>query len=227
VVLTAGHGDAPQAQTALEELCRTYWYPIYAYIRREGYSPHDAQDLTQEFFARLLEAGDLTTVGQEKGKFRSFLLAALNHFLSHEREHAQAAKRGGRATFMSFDDGAAEARYAIELATELTPERAFERRWAATLLEQAFARVRREFVAAGKAQLFEHLQSFLAADTEAGEYEAVAGKVQMRPGAVAVAVHRLRQRYRAAVRAEIAHTVASPDQIEDEMHSLFAALAPP
>jgi RNA polymerase sigma-70 factor (ECF subfamily) len=224
VVLAARGSKSAEAEVALEQLCRVYWYPLYAYVRRQGNSPHDAQDLTQEFFARLLEKNYLNSVEREKGKFRSFLLASLNHFLSNQRDRAAAAKRGGGQTPISLDERTAEERYSLEPATTVSPEDAFEKRWAITLLEQALERVRAEFVANGKGELFEHLKTFLAEGTGSGESKSVAAQLGMTPNGVAVAVHRLRKTYREAVRAEIAQTVASPDQIEDEMRHLFAAL---
>src|SRR6266404_3200449 len=150
VVLMAGQASSPQAAEALERLCRTYWYPLYAYVRRQGHAPHDAQDLTQEFFARLLARNYLATVGREKGRFRSFLLAALNHFMADERDRAKAAKRGGGKALISLDEEDAETRYQADMASPLSPDKIFEKRWATTLLEQAFTRLRDESVAGGK-----------------------------------------------------------------------------
>src|SRR5947209_11545063 len=149
VVLAAGRSDSPEATQALERLCAVYWHPLYAYVRRQGYAPHDAQDLTQEFFARLLARNYLGTVGREKGKFRSFLLAALNHFLADERDRAMAAKRGGGKPLISLDETDAETRYEADMPSQLSPDKSFEKRWATTLLEPAFARLRAEAVAAG------------------------------------------------------------------------------
>src|SRR5437868_2500654 len=160
VVIAAGESGSPRAEAALEKLCRTYWYPLYAYVRRQGHGPHDAQDLTQGFFARLLEKNYLGVVEREKGKFRSFLLAALNHFLANERDRMNAAKRGGGKPLISLDD-TAENLFSLEPASNLSPEMTFEKQWATTLLEQAFSRVREEFVAAGKGPLFDRLKGFL------------------------------------------------------------------
>jgi len=225
VVLTAGQTSAPGAAEALEKLCRTYWYPLYAYVRRKGHSPHDAQDLTQEFFARLLARNYLETVGREKGKFRSFLLAALNHFLADERDRALAAKRGGGKVFLSLDEQDAETRYQADVASPLSPDQIYDKRWATTLLEQAFAKLRQESVAAEKGERFDRLKIFLEDGTEPGDYAALGVELGMAANTVAAAVHRLRQRYRELVRAEIANTVASPDEINEEMRHLFAALA--
>jgi RNA polymerase sigma-70 factor (ECF subfamily) len=224
VVLMAGQSSSAQAAEALERLCRTYWYPLYAYVRRQGRAPHDAQDLTQEFFARLLAGNYLGTVGREKGKFRSFLLAALNHFMADERDRASAAKRGGGKVAISLDEQEAETRLQADLASPLTPDKIFEKRWAMTLLEQAFAKLREESVAAGNAERFDRLKIFLEDGTDAGDYAAVGGELGMAANTVAKAVHRLRQRYKELVRAEVANTVASPDEIKEEMRYLLAAL---
>ena len=224
VVLAAGQPDAPQAGEALEKLCRTYWYPLYAYVRREGYDPLDAQDLTQGFFARLLARNDLGQVGSQKGKFRSFLLAALRHFLSDQRDRARAAKRGGGAEVLSLDAQAAEQRYRLEPVDRMDAEKIFERRWAMTLLERALARLRDEAVVAGKAEWFERLRDFVAGDSEVSCREA-AVQLGQTESAVKSAVHRLRQRYRGLVREEIAQTVADPAEIEAEIRYLIAALS--
>lgn len=221
----AGQTSSPQAIEALETLCRTYWPPLYAYVRRLGHAPHDAQDLTQEFFARLLQRKYLASVGREKGKFRSFLLAALNHFLADERDRAKAAKRGGGMILISLDEETAENHYLLDAASQLSPDKIFEKRWATTLLEQAYAKVRAELIAAGKRDTFEKLKGFLADGTDSGDYTALAGELGMPANTVAVTVRRLRLRYRELVRAEIAHTVASPDEIKEEMRHLLAVLA--
>jgi DNA-directed RNA polymerase specialized sigma24 family protein len=225
VVLAAGQDSSAEAAAALESLCRTYWYPLYAYVRRQGYSPHDAQDLTQEFFARLLDKKYLASVEREKGKFRSFLLASLNHFLANERDRMNAAKRGGGKVPISLDETVAEGLYREEPASNLSPEKDFEKRWAIALLDQAFAKVRNEFVIAGKGRIFERLKMFLADGTGSGDYAALTVELGMSANTIAAAVRRMRQRYRELVRAEIANTVASPKEIEDEMHHLFAVLA--
>src|SRR5215471_5883914 len=224
VVLTAGQTSSPQAADALEKLCRTYWYPLYACVRRQGHAPHDAQDLTQEFFGRLLARNYLGTVGPEKGKFRSFLLAALNHFMADERDRAMAAKRGGGKALLSLDEEDAETRYQADMASALSPDKIFEKRWATTLLEQAFAKLRAESVAAEKGERFDRLSVFLQDGTDPGDYADVGKELGMAANSVAAAVHRLRRRYRELVRAEIANTVASPEEIQEEMGHLFAAL---
>jgi RNA polymerase sigma-70 factor (ECF subfamily) len=209
---------------ALETLCRAYWYPLYAYIRRKGHDAQEAQDLTQEFLIRLLEKDYLAHADRHKGKFRSFLLAALNHFLVNEWRDARAVKRGGSQPFISLDDNTAEGRYTLEPVSDLTPERIYERRWALTLLDQALTRLREESVAAGKARQFDQLRGFLTSEAREGDYDDAATQLTMKAGAVAVAVHRLRQRYGELVREEIAHSVGSRDEVEDEIRWLFGAV---
>ena len=218
-------GAAPESASALETLCRTYWYPLYAYVRRRGHSPEEAEDLTQEFFARLLASNDLSGVDRSKGKFRSFLLAAINHFLANEWDRATAAKRGGNQILISLDDENAEERYRMEPAAEVGPEKLFERSWARTLLAQGLARLRVEYAADGKTQQFEQIRCFLTEETGEGGYAAVAARLNMSTGAVAVAVHRMRQRYRELVRQEIAQTVTTPVELETEIRHLLAALS--
>jgi RNA polymerase sigma factor (sigma-70 family) len=222
VVLLADHSSSSAASGALEKLCRSYWYPVYSFVRRRGSSPHDAQDLTQEFFSRLLKRNSFADADPAKGRFRSFLLGALKHFLADEWDKAQAEKRGGHCEIFSLDALEPEARYALEPATDLTPERIFDRRWAATLLEHALRQLREEFTGAGKIRQFELLKPFLTNDAGPGGYDETAAQLETSPQTVAVSVHRLRQRYREAVRAEIAHTVTGPETIEEELRGLFA-----
>jgi RNA polymerase sigma-70 factor (ECF subfamily) len=224
VVLAAKEGDPSDAAAALEKLCRTYWYPLYAFLRREGRSPHDAQDLTQAFFAHLLQRDFLENVGPQKGKFRSFLLAALKNFLCDDWDKAIAAKRGGGQTFISLDDHNAEELYLLEPDPGAPAEQIFEQRWALTSLAQALARLREEFVAAGKIREFDHLKVFLSTSTSDGAYDDMAVKLGLAADAVAVKVHRLRQRYGELIRAEIAQTVANPADIEEELRHLFDAV---
>jgi len=225
VVLTAGQAASPQAGRALEELCRAYWYPLYAYVRRRGYDVHEAEDLTQEFFARLLAKNYLADVDRTKGKFRSFLLASLKHFLANEWDHAHAAKRGGGQPLLSLDTQTAETRYRSEPADELTPEKLLERQWALALLDQVLDRLEAEFAADGKRALFDQLKVFLTEGKGANSYAAIATRLQTTEGAVKVAAHRLRRRYRELLREEVSHTVASPTEIEEEIQNLFAAFA--
>ena len=224
VVLAARDGVSPQAAQALERLCRTYWFPLYAYVRRQGHGAPDAQDLVQGFFARLLQGNFLENVGPQKGKFRSFLLASLNHFLSDEWDKARAQKRGGGQMLISLDDANAEELYLAEPDSHLTAEEMFEQRWALTLLAQALAQLREEFAAAGKKREFDHLKIFLSTLTGDGGYDAAAAELEMPVATIAVKVHRLRQRYSELIRAEIAQTVGSPAEIEEEMGHLFNAV---
>jgi len=224
VVRVAGHESSAGAQAALEALCRTYWYPLYVYVRRRGYAREDAQDLTQAFFTRLLETKAVGRARPEKGKFRSFLLTSLNRFLINERERATAIKRGGGQALLPLDWETAEGRYQIEPPSDLKPEHTFDRQWALMLMERAMARLRQEHVAAGKDRLFDRLKGFLQQPTQEGGYEGVANELGMTPGAAAVAVHRLRQRYGELVREEIAHTVTRPEEIEDELRYLLSLL---
>jgi len=223
VVLTAQGPGSPYATEALEKLCRTYWYPLYAYVRRRGHSVEDAQDLTQEFFAHLIEKHWLAEADRGKGRFRTFLLTALNHFIAKEWRRSRAVKRGGGRVLVSLDD-TAEARYAQEAASNLTPEKIYDRRWALSLFDRALSRLREQYVAAGKTSLYDHLKGALSADPGEGGYARLGRELDLSPGAVAVAVHRLRQHYRQQVREEVAHTVDSPDDVEDEIRSLLAAL---
>jgi DNA-directed RNA polymerase specialized sigma24 family protein len=223
-VLAAQRGGSPEAAFALEKLCCTYWYPLYAYLRRKGYDPHKAQDLNQEFFYRLLRENYLGAVDRRRGKFRSFLLAALNHFLSNQRDHERAAKRGGGQTVLSLDDADAENRFKLEPSSDLSPEKIFERNWFMTLFDQALTRMRDEQAAAGRDELFEELKQFLIEDAEAGDYQTAAERVKMTPNAVAVTIHRWRERYKKLVHEEIVRTVADPSEIEDELRRFFTVL---
>ena len=225
VVLSARDDRATQAQASLAKLCQAYWYPLYAYVRRQGHSAHDAQDLTQDFFARLLEKNSLEQVRREKGKFRSFLLASLKHFLANEWDRARALKRGGGLELISLDGDSAETRYGLEPAHGETADKIFDRRWALTLLDATLIRLREEFAAEGKTKLFETLKLTLTAERGTTPYAELATKLGLSEGAVKVAVHRLRQRYREVLRAEIADTVGTAGEVEEELRHLFAALA--
>jgi len=225
VVLAASDPAAPQAADALEELCFTYWYPLYAYVRRSGHRPEDAQDLTQEFFARFLAKHYLAQVDRQKGQFRSFLLAALKHFLSDARDRARAIKRGGGRLHLSIDVQDAEGRYLLEPTDGMTPERIFERQWALTVLETTRAGLRQQYASAGKAARFSVLEKFLPGEQASMTYAEAGRGLGLAPGTVKWEVHELKQRFRKLLRAEIAHTVGSSDQIEDEVGHLIAVLS--
>jgi RNA polymerase sigma-70 factor (ECF subfamily) len=225
VLLASGQEESSQATEALERLCRTYWFPLYSFLRRKGYSAHDAEDLTQAFFARILEKNYLKAVDPRKGKFRSFLLAALDHFVANEWRRATTQKRGGKVSFLSFDDHMAEHRYLQEPASELSAERILEQRWATALLDQVLAQLRQEFQVAGKTETFEALKIFLTGEKKPAAYAELATKLRTTEPALKMAVSRLRQRYGELLRAEIANTVSGPEEVEEELRSLFAALS--
>lgn len=223
-VILAGDPDASLARKSVAELCGAYWYPLYAYIRRRGYDPEQARDLTQDFFARVLEKGLLAEADPARGRFRSFLRTVCAHFLANRRDREQARKRGGGRTMVSIDPIDAEGRYALELADGLTPERIFDRSWALTLLGRVVDRLGREYDEAGKAATFKALRGLLAGDPDAPSYADVAARLGSTEGAARVAAHRLRRRYGELLRGEIASTVVEPAEIEDEIRDLFAAL---
>lgn len=226
LVLSARNEQSPQSAAALEKLCRIYWYPLYAYIRRSGKSRENAEDLTQAFFARLLEKKSLDSAQQERGRFRSFLLVVLKRFLANEWERAHAQKRGGFQTQISLDTETAERKFQSEITSaEIPPDRAFERRWALTLLEQTMSRLRAEFERAGKISEFERLKIFLTADKHEIPYATVATELGMNESALRVAVHRLRRRYRELFREEIAHTLAEGESVDEELRHLMSVLA--
>ena len=224
IVAAAGRKESPEAHAALAVLCQTYWYPLYAYARRRLGRAEDAQDLTQEFFARLVEKDYLQAADPGRGKFRSFLLTAFQRFLAKEHARAGAQKRGGdrRSLSLEFQDG--EERYQHEPADPTTPETLYQRRWALTLLEQALARLRQEFTRTGRGQLFEALKGTLTGDGTGEPYEQIGGELGMSEPAVKTAAHRLRRRYQELLRAEVAQTVASPEEVEEELRDLFAAV---
>jgi RNA polymerase sigma-70 factor (ECF subfamily) len=224
VIVEAGQSDSPKASEAMAELCETYWYPLYAYARRKGHPAPDAQDLTQEFFARVLARSYVGSADRRKGKFRSFLLGTFEHFLAREWRRAHAEKRGGGRTLFSFDEVAAENRYLLEPADDSTPERIFDRRWADALLTQAMARLREECRAEGKALLFDKAEPLLSGGDAAGSYAVIRASLGMAESAFKMAVHRLRRRYGELVRAEIAQTVTTPEAVEEELRYLFAVL---
>lgn len=223
VVRDAGDPDSAEYRAALSTLCETYWYPLYAYLRRYGCDPHEAEDLTQGFFARMLDKDDFRLVNRERGKFRSFLIASLCNFVANERKHAKRLKRGGAATPVPIDLENAERHYAQETADGLTPEKLFERSWALSVLEQAMDRLRSEWEADHKGGQFEALKGYLTPGKESTTYCEIADSLGMTEGAVKVAVHRLRRAYRAQLRAVIAETVATEADIEDEIRDLLGA----
>jgi RNA polymerase sigma-70 factor (ECF subfamily) len=225
LVLAAGRRSLPASDQALEALCRGYWYPLYAYARRRLGDLHEAQDLTQEFFARLLEKNILAGAQPERGRFRGFLLTAFKNFLANEGDKARAQKRGGGQAPLPLDFRAGDSRYDLEPSHAWTPERLFERQWALTLLEQVLAALRAEFVADGKEAFFERLKVHLAGETT-DSYASLAAELDMSEGAVKVAVHRLRGRYRDVLRRHVAQTVADPAEVDDEIRRLFEALGP-
>lgn len=225
MILAAGRPESPGYRQALQTLCQTYWFPLYAYLRRRGYDRHQAEDSTQAFFASLLERQGIGRADPKQGKFRSFLLTSLKNFLADEWDRAQAQKRGGDIKVFSLNIQDAETWYSAEPADDLSPEKLFEKSWALTVLKQAMAQLKAEFVAANKQQLFDHLKAYLTAEPGSVPYRQVAAKLDMTEGAVKVSVHRLRQRYRELVRQQIAQTVSTADEVDAEIRDLFAALA--
>jgi len=224
MVHEAGQPTLPEADAARAKLCQAYWYPLYFYVRRLGHSPEDAQDLTQEFFARLLEKNYVATADREKGKFRSFLLLLLKRFLAREWARANRQKRGGGVELIPLDLEHTENRYVAEPADELSPDKAFDRRWAQVLLARVTDRLQAQCVAEGKGHLFAELHPLLSGEGEE-PYEAVARRLQIPKATLKVLVHRFRQRYGQLLREEIAPTVASPEEVEDEIRALFGALS--
>jgi RNA polymerase sigma-70 factor (ECF subfamily) len=224
VVLAAGRTSQPAAREAMATLCGLYWQPLYAFIRRRGSSPEEAEDMVQAFLAHVIEKGSLRHVDPGKGKFRSFLLASLKNFLSDQRSKEAALKRGGGVAPVSLDAEEAEGRYRLEPADEATPERIFERQWALAVIEQAMARLRKRYADSGKENHFEEMKIFLSGEKRPVPYAVVAGRLGITELAVKVAVHRLRKRFRDALREEIAQTVATSDEIDTELQALYAAL---
>jgi RNA polymerase sigma factor (sigma-70 family) len=224
VVLAAGQGDATRACDALDHLCQNYWYPLYAYARRRGCSPHDAQDLTQEFFARLLAGNWVAKADRQRGRFRSFLLSAMKHFMANEWNKARMQKRGGGQPILSLNDDSAEDRYRLEPVENATPESLFERGWAVTMLNGVLSRLEGEYGRAGRQDWIEAMRPALATDRGALDYADLARKLGVTEAAARMAVHRLRERYRQLIRAEVASTVASTEEVEAEMRHLFQVL---
>jgi len=223
-VVLAAQGPSPAAQEALEKLCRSYWRSIYSFVRRQGVGPEEAEDLTQGFFALLLERRDLDMVRKEKGRLRSYLLVSLKHFLANERHRAMAVKRGEGRRPIALDELRSGEHADLEPAHELSPDRIYERRWALTVLEQVFARLKNEYGAAENARLFDCLKELLAGESGQPSQAKIAGELGMTENAVKQAFHRFRQRYQMLLREEIAHTVAVPGDIEDELRHLIAVL---
>jgi DNA-directed RNA polymerase specialized sigma24 family protein len=214
----------PSAREALERLCRDYWFPLYAFVRGRGYEAHDAEDIVQGFLADLLERDSLTDIDRSKGRFRSFLRASCEHYLANRRDHDRAAKRGGGRMILSIDRGSAEDRYCREPAHELTPERLFERQWAMMLLERVLARLEAELNQAGKGELFAALRPALQGDGLAPPSAVIAAALRMNEGAVRVAAHRLKARYRELLREEVGRTTVAPADVDKELADLLAAL---
>jgi len=220
--VAAGHRSSADSEAALAELCQTYWYPLYAYIRRRVRDVNEAQDLTQGFFTRLLEKNDIAAAQPERGRFRAFLLTSFKNFLSNEWDKLRALKRGGGQAPISLDFESGETRFCLEPSHDLTPDRLYDRQWTLTLLKRVLDRLRDESTRTGREQQFEHLKEFITGQPDEGGYADVAVRLGMTAGAAKVAAHRLRQRYRALLRSEIAQTVADPEQVDDEIRNLFA-----
>ena len=225
LVLAAGHPGGPRSQDALATLCEAYWYPVYAFIRRLGNDADAVRDLTQEFFARVLQKNFFRDSYTARGRFRAFLLTSIRHFLSNERDRARALKRGGATPPLPLDIETAEGTYTREGRDNLTPEKLFEARWAAVLLDRALTRVRDGYASSGKSNVFERLKGFLTGDSEDVRYADMGRSLEMTETAVKVAVHRLRRRFRDALVEEIAHTVADPGDIDAEIHHLLQAVS--
>jgi RNA polymerase sigma-70 factor (ECF subfamily) len=225
VVLAAGRKSDPQAEVALEELCRAYWFPLYAYVRRRGHSKEDAEDLTQEFFARFLEKNYLEGLSAERGRFRAFLLASLKHFLANEWDKSRRQKRGGGVTHLSLDWRTADTQFQVAATAEPSPDKAFDREWAVTLLAKVIERLHTECEADDRGKQFAELKIFLTAGKGDLSHADAAKTLGMDEGAVRVAVHRLRKRYRQLLRDEIAQTLADSADVDEEMRALFGAFS--
>jgi len=223
-LVMASQGSSPDARQALERLCHLYWPPLYAFVRRRGHRPEEAQDLTQEFFARLLLQHDLARVKPAQGKFRSYLLTALKHFLANEWHAAQTRKRGGGQAPLSWDDETLERQYRLDPGDQATPETLYERRWALSVLEQTLDRLRQEYVEAGKEDLFDGLKVFLSGDKRLIPQDEIAAQYGITVNAVRVGVHRMRKRYGQLLREQVAATVGSPAEIEEELRYLILVL---
>lgn len=225
LVLRAGRTDAPKAAPALQRLCQSYWYPLYAFVRRRGYAQHDAEDITQGFFEHLLKNDVFTKVDCERGRFRSFLLAAAANFLLNERDKRCAKKRGGAVEIYSWDSLQAAERFSAEPRSEATPETLFERRWAFTVLDAVLQRLKAEHFAADRAGVYEALSPYLTVQMERGVLSTLAEKLGMNEGAVKTALHRLRRRFGELLRKEVAYTVGAPEDVDDELRYLLGVIA--
>jgi RNA polymerase sigma-70 factor (ECF subfamily) len=224
VVLAVGQGDSERRAQALEKLCHAYWYPLYAYVRRRGFGPEDAKDLTQGFFTTFLEKDYFSRADQSRGRFRTFLLTSIEHFLHGARERAGAQKRGGGRPVLSLDKSDAEGRYQREPRDELTPAKVFEKRWAATLLEEVLKKLRADFAARGRVELFDQVKPHLWREEETISYAQLSARLHVTLSALKTTVHRLRRRYRELLRNEIAQTVADPVEVDDEIRYLIQVL---
>jgi len=227
MVASAGGGEAQSVEDALEALCVTYWFPLYAFVRRQGHTKEEAEDLTQAFLMDLLERRPWQQLDRERGKFRSFLLAALKHFLANNRETARCQKRGGNALHLSLDWQSADSRFHLADTSQFAPDQSYDREWGVQLLEQVLIRLRNEALVDGTTNRFEILKDFLSSGSGEASYEEAATVLGINAGAARVAVHRLRKRYRQLLREEISSTLADPSQVEDELRSLFTAFRQP
>jgi len=225
LVLAAGSATAPESRDALARLCERYWYPLYAYVRRHGYDRDESQDLTQSFFARLLETKIVSAADRDRGRFRCFLLASLRNFLANEWNRARAERRGGRVQVISLDADATERQYSHEPAHNLSPERLYDRRWALTLLDVVLADLRKDMIREGKEKFFQRVKGYLLGEDPEQTYEQLGSELGMSGGAVKVAVHRLRQRYGQLIRQHIAQTVACPQEVDEELKYLLQAVS--
>jgi RNA polymerase sigma-70 factor (ECF subfamily) len=225
-VLAAREASTVESRAALEALCRTYWYPLYAFVRRRGFAAEEARDLTQAYFARLLEKGYLDDYDPERGRFRVFLKASVQNFLSKEREKQRSWKRGGRAGIVSLDDDQIEGRYRFEPVDRLTPEQLYERRWALTVLEEARARLRQERVEAGRELEFLKLEGFLTGQGAQARYKEIAAELGTTEDAVKQALHRLRRQFGVLLREVIGATVSSREEVDDELRHLLGVISP-
>jgi RNA polymerase sigma factor (sigma-70 family) len=224
MVLAARTGQSAESREALARLCEAYWYPIYAFVRRQGYGADEARDLTQGYFARLIEKRDLRAVDPDLGRFRSFLLASVRHFLSNERDRERAKKRSPDSQVLSLDAESAERMYRVEPAESLTPETLFERKWAMTVLERSFSKLGEEWGEGERAKRFEKLRGHLIGDAPAAVYAEIAGSLGMTEDAVKVTVHRIRRRFGEILREEIAHTVRDAEDVDQELRYLLTVL---